>query len=385
MRRRILYVIGSLNVGGAERHLTNVAVRLKRRGWEPEIFALSPHGPLADSLSEAGVPVYGVTLPKWLVSVVRNDRLRARIGLLITVAVMVVTIWRRRPHVIHLFLPAAYIVGGLASLLTLVPARIMSRRSLNAYQSKHLLFARIERHLHPRMDLICGNSRAVVDNLRHEGVEAAKLRLIYNGIDVGPFEQPFDRRQARTEMDIPPDATVFVIVANLIPYKGHADLIAAFAKIKGQLEGSWVLLCVGRDDGIGGQLQLQIDSAGLRANIRLTGARSDVPDLLRAADIGILCSHEEGFSNAILEGMAAGLPMVVTDVGGNAEAVVDGLTGLVVPPRDAGALGAAILRMQRDPQRVVMGRAGQKRVGELFSMDACLNGYESLYREVGAV
>jgi len=385
VRRRILYVIGSLNVGGAERHLTNVAVRLKRRGWEPEIFALSPHGPLADSLSEAGVPVYGVTLPKWLVSVVRNDRLRARIGLLITVAVMVVTIWRRRPHVIHLFLPAAYIVGGLASLLTLVPARIMSRRSLNAYQSKHLLFARIERHLHPRMDLICGNSRAVVDNLRHEGVEAAKLRLIYNGIDVGPFEQPFDRRQARTEMDIPPDATVFVIVANLIPYKGHADLIAAFAKIKGQLEGSWVLLCVGRDDGIGGQLQLQIDSAGLRANIRLTGARSDVPDLLRAADIGILCSHEEGFSNAILEGMAAGLPMVVTDVGGNAEAVVDGLTGLVVPPRDAGALGAAILRMQRDPQRVVMGRAGQKRVGELFSMDACLNGYESLYREVGAV
>jgi glycosyltransferase involved in cell wall biosynthesis len=284
----------------------------------------------------------------------------------------------------HFFLPAAYIVGGLASLLTLVPARIMSRRSLNAYQSKHLLFARIERYLHPRMALICGNSRAVVDDLRSEGVESAKLRLIYNGIEVEPFEQPFDRRQARADLDIPPDACVFVIVANLIPYKGHADLIAAFDKIQSQLAGPWVLLCVGRDDGIASQLQSQIDSAGLRTNIRLTGARSDVPDLLRAADIGILCSHEEGFSNAILEGMAAGLPMVVTDVGGNTEAVVDGLTGLVVPPHDAEALGAALLRMQRDPQRVVMGRAGRQRVRDLFSMEACLDGYESLYREVGA-
>ena len=144
------------------------------------------------------------------------------------------------------------------------------------------------------------------------------------------------------------------------------------------------LFCLGRDDGIAAQLQSQIDAEGLRENIRLMGARSDVPDFLRMADIGVLCSHEEGFSNAILEGMAAGLPMVVTDVGGNAEAVVDGQTGYVVPPHDSAALGEALLKMADNSSRTAMGEAGRQRTRERFSMSACIDAYEALYREVGA-
>lgn len=384
MKRRILYVIGSLNVGGAERHLAQVAVRLKRRGWEPEVFALTPSGPLIRYLQEAGVPIYGVELPGWISAAIRNERLKARLGLLVTALVLVATLWRRRPHAIHFFLPAAYIVGGLASMLAYVPARIMSRRSLNAYQSGHPLFARIERRLHPRMDLVCGNSQAVVADLRDEWVAPSKLRLIYNGIDMEPYEVSFDRDRARASFGIDSGTTVFVIVANLIPYKGHADLIAAFAGMAAEVNGPWALLCLGRDDGIGAQLQSQINAAGLQENIQLLGSRSDVPDFLRMADIGVLSSHEEGFSNAILECMAAALPMVVTNVGGNAEAVVDGQTGYVVPPQDPGALGQALLKMAHDPRRAEMGEIGRRRVADLFSMDACADGYESLYREVGA-
>jgi glycosyltransferase involved in cell wall biosynthesis len=233
------------------------------------------------------------------------------------------------------------------------------------------------------MSLVCGNSQAVVAELRDEGIDPAKLRLIYNGIDTEIYEQPFEKGDARSALGIAPDATVFVIVANLIAYKGHADLIAAFSRIKSKLRAPWVLFCLGRDDGIGAQLQSQIDEAGLQENIQLMGARSDVPDFLRMADIGILCSHEEGFSNAILEGMAAGLPMVVTNVGGNAEAVSDGQTGYVVPPRDSAALGEALLKMANNPHRKAMGEAGRKRARELFSMNACIEAYEALYREAG--
>jgi len=384
VKPRIFYVIGSLNVGGAERHLAQVAVRLKHRGWEPEVVALSPSGPLISNLKEAKVPVHGVELPKWVAAAIRNDRLRIRIGLLATAFVLVFMLWRRRPHAIHFFLPAAYIVGGLASMLSFVPARIMSRRSLNAYQLDHPVFARIERYLHPWMALVCGNSQAIVAELRDEGIDPAKLRLIYNGIDTEIYEQSFDRDSARSALGIAVNATVFVIVANLIPYKGHADLIVAFSQIKSRLRHPWFLFCLGRDDGIAAQLQSQIDAEGLRENIRLMGARSDVPDFLRMADIGVLCSHEEGFSNAILEGMAAGLPMVVTDVGGNAEAVVDGQTGYVVPPHDSAALGEALLKMADNSSRTAMGEAGRQRTRERFSMSACIDAYEALYREVGA-
>lgn len=384
VKRRILYVIGSLNVGGTERHLAQVAAHLKRRGWEPEVFAIAPSGPLTSYLESAKVPIYGVKLPKWLAAVIRNDRVRARVGLLATALVLVFTLWRRRPHAVHFFLPAAYIVGGLASMLSLAPARIMSRRSLSAYQLDHPLFARIERRLHPWMALVCGNSQAVVAELRDEGIDPAKVRLIYNGIDTGIYERPFDRDRARSALGIAPNATVFVIVANLIPYKGHADLIAAFSQIKSKLRNPWLLFCLGRDDGIAAQLQSQIDGEGVQENVRLMGARSDVPDFLRMADIGILCSHEEGFSNAILEGMAAGLPMVVTDVGGNAEAVVDGQTGYVVPPHDSTALGEALLKIANNPRQAAMGEAGRQRTRELFSMNACIDAYEALYREVGA-
>jgi glycosyltransferase involved in cell wall biosynthesis len=105
-----------------------------------------------------------------------------------------------------------------------------------------------------------------------------------------------------------------------------------------------------------------------------------VANLLGASDVGLLCSHQEGFSIAILEAMAAGLPMIVTDVGGNAEAVLDGVTGLVAPPHDPQALATSIVRLARDPKlRQRYGSAGRERVKLQFSLEACIAKYEALY------
>jgi glycosyltransferase involved in cell wall biosynthesis len=157
-------------------------------------------------------------------------------------------------------------------------------------------------------------------------------------------------------------------------------LLTALGGIAGALPPGWSLLCVGRDDGIGTALMQQACALGIEDNVKFLGMRTDIPALLGAADIGILASHEEGFANAILEGMAACLPMVVTDVGGNAEAVVDGVTGFVVPARDESALGSAILKLAFDRHlRRTMGDAGRERVEKYFGIDRCVANYARLY------
>ncbi len=302
-------------------------------------------------------------------------------GLFYSAAALWWVYWRRRPQVVHFFLPAAYIVGGVVSLFGPRMRRVMSRRSLNLYQANHRLFRRVEHGLHPRMDLVCGNSKAVIEDLKGEGIPPSRLRLIYNGIPLERFDECLPRTQVRAALRLGDDCLVFTMVANLIPYKGHTDLIDALALIRDRLPANWALLCIGRDDGIQEGLQARALASGLGNRVHFLGSRTDVPDLLCAADIGVLCSHEEGFSNAVLEGMAAGLPMVVTDVGGNAEAVLHGDTGLVVPARAPEALSAALLTMASDPQRATMGTRGRTRVATVFSMDACLRGYRNLYEQ----
>lgn len=376
---RVLYVIGSLGVGGAERHVVAVATALRRRGWHTGVFALQPQGPLLSALTAAGVPVKGPTVSPWLVALL-GERLSAWFRLILAVAMLAPELLRHRRRVLHFFLPAAYILGGLVACLVGAHPRIMSRRSLNRYQLKHPLYRKVERFLHPRMDILVGNSLAVVRELEDESKGKTPIRLIYNGIDA-MVAKAGDRDRVRRELELGEEALVMVVVANLIPYKGHADLLLALAHVSNRLPAGWRLLCVGRDDGIGHFLQDTARTLGIDANLSWMGARMDVPDFLAAADMAISASHEEGFSNAVLEAMLAGLPMVVTDVGGNPEAVVDGVTGYVVPARNPVKMGQAILNLADETRRLEMGACGRARAIETFSMAACLDGYEALYRE----
>jgi glycosyltransferase involved in cell wall biosynthesis len=264
-----------------------------------------------------------------------------------------------------------------------VPIKLMSRRSLSDYQKKWPSAARIERRLHRHMDVVLGNSRAVIRELiAKEGCPESQVRLIYNGVRLPNGD--ITRNEARAALGLEQEGLVASVVANLFPYKGHLDLIAALAGISDRLPQPWTLLCAGRDGGSGPEIAHAIDEAGLGERIRLLGERSDIPLLLKASDFGILAPKgNEGFSNAVLEFMASGLPMVVTDVGGNAEAVTDGETGLVVPPHDPPALGAAILRLAHDAElRRTMGEQGKKRAAGEFSSAASIDQYCALYEEL---
>ena len=174
------------------------------------------------------------------------------------------------------------------------------------------------------------------------------------------------------------------MVANLIPYKGHDDLLRGLAEVIGDLPLNWKLICVGHDNhGIMAELVALSDELGIQKHVLFLGRRTDVTSLLQVSDVAVLCSHEEGFSNAVLEGMAAGLPLVVTDVGGNAEAVRDGIDGYVVPAHSPKDLGAAIAKLLNDPLlQKNMGNSARDRVEACFSMPICVASYEEMYDEV---
>jgi glycosyltransferase involved in cell wall biosynthesis len=374
--RSILYVIGSLDVGGTERHLSTIAPRLKQRGWSPRIYCITRRGRQSKQVEEAGVEVIG---PPWEINVDQTP-IKKVFRLAASCLKLFFLLLTERPQIAHFFLPLAYIIGAPLALIARTPYLIMSRRSLNLYQRKHPMFRRLEFWLHGRMTTILCNSEAIFEQLINlENCNPDKVRVIYNGLVLqtgSTSTRPSEIRRSQQP------ALVFIIVANLIPYKGHSDLIDAFGIICKSLPSDWTLLCVGRDDGIRAKLETKVSKLGLASHVQFLGERGDVSSLLNEADIAILCSHEEGFSNAILEGMAAGLPIVATDVGGNAEAVVHQQTGLIVPAHDPKALGAAILELALDPAKSKkLGIAARKRVEMNFSMDQCLTHYEKIYHE----
>jgi len=384
VKKNLIFVIGSLNLGGTERHLASLLPRLAAKGWSVQVLTLADRGILADALEKEGILVNCV-LKDWHTQI--KGRLPSLMGRLLQSVVCVCSLSSRlkveKNAIIHFFLPEAYILGMFSAMLARFPgSKIMSRRSLNHYQQRRPLLGWIESKLHSKTTAISGNSLAVLKQLEEEKIPLAHLRLIYNGVDTEQFHSAQSRVDTRKKLKIEKDALVIIMVANLIPYKGHRDLFNALYQVKHSLPTGWRLLCVGQDRNDGFQVELisLTKELGLTENVLLLGSRNDIPDLLLSADIGVLCSHEEGFSNAVLEGMAAGLPMVVTNVGGNAEAILDKETGYVVEPRNPKALAAAIIGLVENPEiRSKFGRKAKQRVEQHFSWGACVKAYETLY------
>lgn len=371
--RRVLFVIKSMVMGGAEQHLARLLPDLKARGISVELFVLERGGELEAPLAEAGVAIAGPFR--------RSGR---AMHLIAAAAALYRCIRNTRPDIVHFFLPEPYLIGAMVAALARHRICIMSRRSLAHYQRNHPWLGRMEHALHRRMAALIGNSQAVADELTAESREYRKVGLIHNGVAVSEAVNAEARTNRRAALDIPADAFVMVIVANLFHYKGHSDLLDALGLIAPRLPQPWRLLVVGRDEGEGVQLRSRASALGISEQIMWLGERRDVDAILPAADLGLLVSHQEGFSNALIEAMGQGLPMIATAVGGNLDAIVDGQCGRLVPPQDANALAGAILELVGDmPRRQVMGLAARQRVLSLFSQEACVQRYERLYRGLG--
>ncbi|MCX6357792.1 MAG: glycosyltransferase [Candidatus Aureabacteria bacterium] len=369
---KVLYVIINLELGGAERQLVELVCGLDPERFSPHVCCLRGGGPLLARLAARTSPVTVHASPSI------NYRKKA---------VAAALLWRHmrelarlarcvRPDIIHGILPMACVAAGFAARLARVPVLVTSRRSLGCYKEGRFLLRQLENLVNRRADAVVANSEAVQrDTVARERIDPRKISVIYNGVNV-PADGSVQGWRALTGRDI--RGPVACCVANFFPYKGHLELIAAAGLVARDIPG-FRLLLVG-DGRERAAIERAIGAGRLGDNVILLGNRSDSMEIIRASQCVALASHEEGFPNVLLEAMAAGKPVVATNVGGVPEIVRDGETGLLVPARDPGALAGALLRVLRDgPLAERMGRAGRARVLEHFSMERMVRAYERLY------
>jgi L-malate glycosyltransferase len=220
--------------------------------------------------------------------------------------------------------------------------------------------------------------RALIDN---EGLPPRRVDVIFNGIPMEHFgarPDEAERSATRAELGVGPDDLAVIQVARLDYLKDHATAVRAIERAARSCPG--IRLILAGDGPERGAIEGLVRQRALGEHVRLIGQRDDVPRLLAASDIVLLTSISEGIPLTLIEAMAAGLPVISTRVGGVAEIVVDGQTGLLTPPGDDGSLAERIVRLAVDPgRRDEMGRAGRRRAESLFSEPRMHDRYREYY------
>lgn len=375
---QLVHLIGSMRVGGAEGQLVEIIKRLPRERFEQSLVLLHGEGALIgrargevrEVVDVGSARRYGRLDPRrWL----------APLGMLWRT-------WRylrsRRPDILHAQLSYANMVGVLAGRLAGVPVILASQRQLSNYKQAQPVLRWVENAILRRATAMLVNSEAVRrDLVQRDGIAAEKIHRIYNGVVLGRFEpvSPEERGRVRRELGLAEGDLVLIVVANLHPYKGHDDLLRAMARLRGRFPNLRAIL-PGRDQGMGAKLMELARELGVEEAVHFLGERHDVPALLAAADIAVHPSREEGFSNSILEAMAAGRPLVATRVGGNVEQVGEGENGLLVAPQAPEELAAALEKLLGECElRRRMGEASRARIEREFSMERTVRDTQELY------
>ena len=259
---------------------------------------------------------------------------------------------------------------------------ISNRRDMGYKKSSKLKW--LFRRLNTRFDCVVAPSQPILGELaRTEALEARRMLWIPNGVDTLRFHPrpPAARAAMRQSLGLRTDALAFGCVARMTPEKRHVDLVDAFARVHAAFPQARLLLM--GDGPLRGELEARAASLGVADAVRMLGMRPDVEAILPALDVGMLASSTEGMSNAILEMMACGLPMIATDVGGNPSLVQAGATGLLVPACLPDRLAEAMLVLATDPAlRHRMGEAARLRVQREFSLAAMVRAFDHAYRRL---
>jgi len=375
----VAYVLPNLERGGTERHVLDLASRLDRTRYRPFVMTTAGGGPLQADLEARGIPVHVLEYP--------GMGLRSGLaGPPFRQAVSFFAAFRRilrseATEIVHAYLPAGNVLGMAAALGAGVRVRIVSKRALCRYKEGHPLFSALEDLANLAAHAVMVNSRAVAEEVRRtERFAARKMFLVYNGVEIeaGLYEPA----RPPEELGLPAGARLVTYVANLREDKAHLCLVEAAAAVAAAVPQVRFLF-VGAEGREAPAVRRRIAELGLSNRVLLAGPRSHVGAILGASAVVAHPGEQEGFSNAILEAMAAARPVVASRAGGNPEAVVHGETGFLAPPGDARAFAGAILRLLRDPDLArAMGEAGRKRAARFFSMDAMVGAVQRSYDEL---
>ena len=367
----IFHMVNSLEVGGSEHQMVEVASRQKARGYDVIVGCLSSKGFLIDVLTRAGISVIefdpkgSLFRPRGIFQLLRLTRFLLRHPFDVV-----------QTHDLY-----STLLGVPAAWLARVPVILSCRRDLSHWWWYTPSRRRFLRHIQNRSDYVIANSQAVCDFLvEKDSFDPELIRVIRNGVDCDRFTTVRADRQGLFP-DLGTRGPLIAVVANMnVETKGHADLIRAAVEVSREF-GEAKFLLVG-DGPERTRLEAMTAELGLSNTVLFLGRRNDVPDILACCDLFVLPSWAEGLPNSVLEAMAAGLPVVATRVGGIPEIIDDGASGLLVAPRDSHALAVATLQVLGNEELAKrLGQAARDRARTKFSFDRLLSDLDDLYLE----
>lgn len=370
MKSNILYLHETSKFAGAEESLLNLAKFLDKGRFTPN-FILPEEGLLKDKLEAIGVKVFVVPMPKIrrVVGVIPAARRILSIARENNISLLHTNSIRTHFYGLHvarkLKLPIIWHQRNLLTRELLDPDRLFSSLA----------------------DVIICNSCAVARRFLKKGTLSDKVRVVYNGVDTERFSPAISPDRFRREFGIGESEKIVGIASRFDKRKGHEDFFKA-AKEVIRLEKNVRFLVVGgavfdNHEEREQYLRDRVKSLDLKDRVIFSGFRQDMPEVYAAIDIFVLPSLQEACARVLLEAMASGKPVIATSLGGNPEIVVDEVTGILVPAKDARALAQAMLRLIREPDTArQMGEAGRKRIQECFTIAENLVKIEFIYGEL---
>jgi sugar transferase (PEP-CTERM/EpsH1 system associated) len=355
---KIFQVLNSLECGGLEKLTLDLSLKLTARGHTVTICCLESTGNLLNS-SHAELEVISfnkrseldMTLPFRLAGVIS----------------------KRKPDIVHTHNPGPLLYGTIAAKLVGVPAVINTRHGRAPKHTNRFVWGMNDA-------IVSISNDAKNELLKNNIIDQRKVSVIYNGIDLDIFKSRISQNDVKSSLGLD-SSFVIGTVSRLSSEKDQVGLIKAFAMIVSAEPASRLVFA--GDGPLKNELEGLTDNLGVKDKVSFLGFRDNVSDIMQAFDVFVLSSLQEGISLSLLEAMALGRPTVVTNVGGNPEVVVDGITGLVCPPEDPEALASAITKIMKDRDAAGgMGESGRKRVEAQFDIDMMVDRYLALYQHI---
>ena len=363
-RIRVAHLIFSLEAGGMENGVVNLCNRLDPDLFDTSICVMHAGGELETRLDRDRVTLYEV---------------RRHFGNDPSVPLRIAhQFWRRKVDIVHTHNWVTLVEGAAAKMLSRVPVMIhcqhgypMEERPRNVKVQRFLWSKAASQLLSVSGEL--GDSMASLTGLPRDSIE-----VVSNGVDITRFKpQPEDRARLRAELGLPAEGIMIGMVARLVPVKNHEGAIRAVAKLR--REGLDVHLALAGGGGLQATLEEFARAEGVQSHVHFLGFLDRVDKVYNALDIFLLNSYREGMSNTIVEAMACGRPVVATRVGSNAESVVDGETGYLVPSDDSDTLAATLRQLVDKDVRDRFSRAARTRIVDNFSIDRMVERYTDIY------
>ena len=369
---RILNVVPTLMCGGTENQFMALARSLDRTRFDVEFACLRRWGGYVEELEQRNIPLTEYPVPTFrsVTALAQQARLARHIV-------------RRDIQIVH-----AYNFYG--NVFATPPARLVAPVTIASIRDRApyltAMQKRVQRYACQFADCLLVNADAVRDWLIAEGYDASKISVIRNGVDLSRFDNAPPREQLRRELGLPDDTPLVGVISRLTRLKGLEPFLEAAAMVKTRVPRARFLI-VGEtspmDRGYLGELQQYAERCGVANDVIFTGIRRDVPAVLSSLNVSVMPSLNEALSNVVLESMAAGAPTVATCVGGTPEAIVDGVTGVLVPPADPSALANGIVHLLDDTKLAAhLGFAARARIVDHFSVKRMVRSTEDLYVEL---